>query len=315
MAVAAENKLYDSIRKAFLGKEKAKDTRRLLKFLPSRQYKVSEVAIHGTFKPDQKDLANFKKIYAEFTDRQTGHGEAALYWLLNCHADNMTKEGRIKNEFCILTQSKNAPDLKLTDGGTSVSMEVKAYPNAKDASLGRFESSLRTFRMLAAPILGVQSLLMQSQKPDILRLDFNYFREASKNFCDFRRIIKEEKLAGKHKFFKTMENNFKDFGILARANGLSDCDEQASGPQPGGDHIAIRMFQFAAKEALLVKPGEGQFFTNVTGASGNYDSSAGIHSYQIDTSLMSTKVKDFENGAVKFEGGSLKLNFTKLFGY
>ena len=317
MAVAAENKLYGSIKKAFLGNERAKDTKRLLKFLPSRRYDPKEIAAHDvSFTPDTDDMENFKKVYAEFTDRQTGHGEAAIYWLLNCHKDNMTKEGRIKTEFCILTQSKNAPDLKLKmSGGGHKSMEVKAYPNAKDASLGRFETSLRTFRMLAAPILGVQSLLMQSQTPDILRLNFNYFKEAADNFCDFRRIIKEEKLAGKHKFFKTMENNFKEFGTLATTNGLKDCDEQTSGPQPGGDHIAMRLFQFAAKESLKVKPGEGQFFTNATGESGRFDSSAGIKTYQIDTSLMSMDIKNFESGAVKFEGGSIKLNFTKLFGY
>ena len=317
MAVA-ENKLYGSIKKAFLGNERAKDTRRLVTggFLPSRKYNPKEIAAHDvSFTPDTADMDNFKKVYAEFTDRQTGHGEAAIYWLLNCHKDNMTEEGKIKKEFCILTQGKNAPDLKLKIDGGDKSMEVKAYPNAKDASLGRFETSLRTFRMLAAPILGVQSLLMQSQTPDILRLNFNYFKEASDNFCDFRRIIKEEKLAGKHKFFKTMENNFKEFGALATSNGLKDCDEQSSGPQPGGGHIAMRLFQFAAKEALKVKPGEGQFFTNATGQSGNFDSSARIKTYKIDTSLMSMDIKDFESGAVKFEGGTIKLNFTKLFGY
>lgn len=317
MAVA-ENKLYGSIKKAFLGNERAKDTRKLVTggFLPKRKYNPKEIAAHDvSFTPDTADMENFKKIYAEFTDRQTGHGEAAIYWLLNCHEDNMTEEGKIKKEFCELTQGKNKPDLKLKIDGGDKSMEVKAYPNAKDASLGRFETSLRTFRMLAAPILGVQSLLMQSQTPDILRLNFNYFKEAADNFCDFRRIIKEEKLAGKHKFFKTMENNFKEFGTLATTNGLKDCDEQTSGPQPGGDHIAMRLFQFAAKEALKVKPGEGQFFTNATGQSGNFDSSAGIKSYKIDTSLMSMDIKDFESGAVKFEGGTIKLNFTKLFGY
>ena len=42
MAIAPENKLYKSIKKAFLGNENAKDTKRLLKFLPSFNIKPSK---------------------------------------------------------------------------------------------------------------------------------------------------------------------------------------------------------------------------------------------------------------------------------
>jgi len=307
----ALNKIEQTIEKAFGDGRSLGD--HILVPSTSRQYKLSEIK-HGVFKPDRADLENFKLAYSGIPDQITGYGEAAFYWLFNYYQGNRSPDGTIKSQVIKENQGGNNPDLIATQhktAGKSTAFEIKAYPLSKSSldSLGRFEKSLRDFRNLIAPILGIQALIGEpgENAKDVLRLKSSDLVPAAEAFCELRTIVKKEGLGKKHKLFEKMEAQFDHFDKMVKERGLADC---AFGPgaRPGGVHIASRLFAYAVIQTLSIKPGKDQFYVNMCGSEGRYDESAGIQIYQVNLDKV-TKDPDVIAKDVALAGGIFKLKF------
>lgn len=305
------NKLEQTIEKSFGDGRSLGD--HLIVPSTSRKYNISEIK-HGVFKPDRADLQSFKIAYSGIPDQITGYGEAAFYWLFNYHSANRNDDGTIKTQFIKENQGGNNPDLVATQhktSGKSTAFEIKAYPLAKNSldSLGRFEKSLRDFRNLIAPILGVQALIGEpgTDAKDVLRLKSSDLEPAAEAFCELRTIVKKEGLGKKHKIFEKMEAQFDHFDKMVKERGLSDC-AHGGGSRPGGEHIATRLFAYAVIQTLSIKPGKDQFYINMAGSEGKYDESAGIQIYQVNLDKV-TKDPAVIAKDVALAGGIFKLKF------
>lgn len=305
------NKLEETIEKAFGDGRSIGD--HLIIPSTSRKYNISEIK-HGVFKPDRADLESFKIAYGGIPDQITGYGEAAFYWLFNYHSANRKDDGTIKTQFIKENQGSNNPDLIATQhktSGKSTAFEIKAYPLAKNSldSLGRFEKSLRDFRNLIAPILGVQALIGEPgvDAKDVLRLKSSDLEPAAEAFCELRTIVKKEGLAKKYKLFAKMEAQFDHFDKMVKERGLSDC-AFGGGSRPGGKHIATRLFAYAVIQTLSIKPGKDQFYVNMVGSEGKYDESAGIQIYQVNLDKVTKDPAVIAND-IALAGGIFKLKF------
>ena len=110
-----------------------------------------------------------------------------------------------------MNQGFNKPDL-LTPNGP---MEVKAYKDFKDVSLGRFEDSLRDFRELAAQILAARNLIGEGFI-DIMRINYNQLSESAEMFCQLRQAIYDNNLHREFDIFKKMGEKIKAFDNKAK---------------------------------------------------------------------------------------------------
>ena len=260
----------------------------------------------GQLKVASKDLATFTKLYGSKPKTfGIGYGEVALYWMYNYIEENRNADsGKLEKEIIKLNQGGNQPDLKY---GSSTMLEIKAYKDFKDVSLGRFEDSLKTFRELVAPILGVRNILV-SGFVDIMRMNYGQLVEASEVFCEMRTAVKDAKLDEKYDIFKEMGKRFDEFDKLAKSVGLGECAFDPKNPRLGGKEIAYRLAQYAVISATAKKPGKGQFMVNVSGAKGVYDNTNGIKYFKIDQSKITTDPKVLDKG-LNFAGGAFKVKF------
>jgi hypothetical protein len=293
--MAIENEFVSVIEKAF---KDAKNVPHVSKKYPA--------PVSGKMTIDAADLQAFTKLYAEKPKTfGIGYGEVAIYWLYNyVKANRDPNSGKLTKELIKLNQGGNQPDLKY---GTNVMLEIKAYKDFKDVSLGRFEDSLKTFRELVAPILGVRNLLV-SGFVDIMRMNYGDLVEAAEVFCEMRTAIKDAKLDEKYDLFKEMGKKFKEFDNLARSVGLQECAYDPNNPRLGGKEIAYRLAQYAVVSATSKKPGVGQFMVNISGQKGVYDNSNGIKFFQIDQTKITKDDKVLDKG-LNFAGGAFKVKF------
>lgn len=258
---------------------------------------------------NKTDLANFTKIYKVKVGSGIGFGEIALYWLFNYNDANRNPDtGHIMSESIVMNQGFNKPDL-LTPNGP---MEVKAYKDFKDVSLGRFEDSLRDFRELAAQILAARNLIGEGFI-DIMRINYNQLSESAEMFCQLRQAIYDNNLHKEFDIFKKMGEKFKAFDNKAKEMGLSSCVYQRGQNRPGGSHIAHEMIKWAVVNATKAKPGPGGFMCNVAGAKGTYDNTKGIQYFQIDGNNVTDDKSKLATG-VYFKGGAFSVKFESVMG-
>lgn len=278
----------------------------------SKHYKTSDVIKHGNSLKitNAKDLKNYSKIYKLKVGSGIGFGEIGLYWLFNYHKGNRdAASGYPTEEFIIMNQGFNRPDL-LIPGGNKTAVEVKAYTNFKNISLGRFEDSLRDFRKLAAPMLGARSLVGEGTI-DIMRLSYDDLVESAEIFCELRQAVYDNDLHKRYKIFMKMGNKFKEFDTQAAKMGLGTCIYKKNQKRPGGDHIAHQMMKWAVINATGVKPGEGGFMCNATGEKGTYDNSKGIRFFQVLGENLTDDKNKLRTG-VAFKGGSFHVKFESV---
>ena len=271
-----------------------------------KHYKTSTVIKHGNaLKLTGEDLTNYTKIYKLKVGSGIGFGEIGLYWLFNYHKENRDPDsGYPKKEFIIMNQGYNRPDLLIPQGAA---VEVKAYKNFKDVSLGRFEDSLRKFRDLAAPMMGARSLVGEGTI-DIMRVNYEQLVESAEIFCELRQAIYDNNLHNRYKIFKKMGKKFKEFDDQANAMGLGTCVYKKGQNRPGGDHIAHEMMKWAVVNATGVKPGQGGFMCNCSGSKGVYDNSQGIRFFQIFAENLTDDKTKLAKG-VYFKGGAFSVKF------
>jgi len=297
MATLIQNEFTDVIHKAFRGGAKK---------VPSVQgtYPAPK---SGQFKIDSKDLKAFTLLYGKKPATfGIGYGEVAIYWLYNYVEQNRDPDsGFLEKEKILLNQGTNNPDLKYKRG--SKFLEIKAYKDFKDVSLGRFEDSLKTFRDLVAPILGVRNILL-SGFVDIMRMNYGQLVEAAEAFCEMRTAIKDHDLDKKYDIFKKMGKRMNEFDKLAKSVGLGECAYDSNNPRLGGREIAYKLAQYAIVSATSVKPGKGQFMVNISGQKGKYDNTNGIKFFQIDPNKITKDEKVLDKG-LNFAGGAFKVKF------
>ena len=274
-----------------------------------KQYKTGTVIKHSNaLKLTGEDLTNYTKIYKLKVGSGIGFGEIGLYWLFNYHKENRDPDsGYPKKEFIIMNQGFNRPDLLIPQGAA---VEVKAYTNFKNISLGRFEDSLREFRKLAAPMLGARSLVGEGTI-DIMRLSYDQLVESAEIFCELRQAVYDNDLHKRYKIFMKMGKKFKEFDTQAAKMGLGTCVYKKNNLRPGGDHIAHEMMKWAVIAATGVKPGRGGFMCNATGEKGIYDNSKGIQFFKVVPENLTDDKNKLRDG-VAFKGGSFHVKFESV---
>jgi len=260
---------------------------------------------------DRSDLDTFQKLFTAAPavgGKTVGNGEVSLYWLFNWQKPmSNPMSPTVAKE----TRGDNQPDLMISRRA----VEVKAYKTHTGlTSLGRFGSQ-RAFLDMVNKIFGVRNLFNDEpvNRVDINNFNFNKLAEASELFCEFRTLIFSSSRLQDYKLFKKAYTNMVAFDNTARREGLSSICYSSTGSRPGGEAIAYELSRYVIKQLLEGKPGEGNFIANMIPNNVNgFQQDKGVYFHQITLDSMTTDTNVL-NTAFKFEGGSLKLSYKRLF--
>ena len=268
--------------------------------------KPNEKKVHGRYSIpsksfqltiDRRDQATFKKLFTAAPNKGVGNGEVSLYWLFN-GGRNKAKE----------TRGGNDPDLMIN--GKAV--EVKAYPYHNPISLGRFQDR-RAFRAMVNTLFGVANLSAafeggtgRGEQTFKGELAFKYkdLVESAEKFLSLKEVVENNsKALDKFKIFKDIMRTVGQFETQLKATGFK-------GRNPKANDIAAALIKNVVMESVADKPGDKGYVANL-----KEKDPLDIYFHYVDFANMATDEKILgSKGTISIGGGTLKINFSRVFG-
>jgi len=264
----------------------------------------------GVLNLNPADVDTFQKLFAASPivgGKTVGNGEVSLYWLFNWQKPmNDPMKPTVAQE----TRGDNQPDLLISRRP----VEVKAYKTHEGlTTLGRFQKQ-RAFVDMVNRIFGVRNIVNdeENKRVDVMNFNFNKLAEAAELFCEYRTLLHTSKELRKYSLFERSFKSMQIFDQTAKSVGLNVICYQNGMRRPGGEKIAYELARYVIREMLEGKPGEGNFIANMIPGGAGFRTDKGIYFHQIKLDSMTTDANKL-NKAFVFDGGFLKLSYTKLF--